>query len=701
VLTAAFAATAGSSVAAANAEPLVRVENASLVKRDGEAIVTARILWNREGITDPAESMTVGDVRLLAVVGSDARARLLTSSTSQTLKHQPVQEVSFVLRKPGALDAIRKGNRVVLTATQHAPVAPGQVTTKSFVTVTQLQVGQPRRVGLRDCSDMAVVAHADLTECDLVGASLAEAQVGEGNVRTELLKADLTGADLRYADLSHVDLAGGRVNGADATHANIVQMSLANGEGIGFIAQADTKFDFSNFFDARLDDANFSGVVFPDFPNQVSFGSAQLDGADFRGATLNGTFMEIAKLRRANLRGANLVGADLNFADLGRARLRGATVDQSTLMWTLMCHTELPGGGIENRDCTRTSGSRRPPVSPPFVTVDAALRRHSGRAVIGGTVHWNEPGARVNRMLVGEIRAVAVDSGNGLPILLGRRTVTISVDQPNTPFSFEIASKRLPSLRRGNRVVVTATQHPEHPEPPSKGDTTKRSYVTVKQLQKGPIPGRVGSVDCSDQALVPGSTALQFCDLVGAALADADLSGGDLRMDDLTGADLRAAGLSGAMLDGARLAGVPASGAQLDSAEMIALYAPRLEVRETSITGARFDGSAMNAASFAGSAMSDTRFTAAQARGVSFANTELDNVDLAYANLTDGDLSHARAQHEDQPTSLFLAELRNADLRGSFWVLDKPERRYPPTTGWLCHTTMPDGSVNDRDCPRR
>jgi hypothetical protein len=45
-------------------------------------------------------------------------------------------------------------------------------------------------------------------------------------------------------------------------------------------------------------------------------------------------------------------------------------------------------------------------------------------------------------------------------------------------------------------------------------------------------------------------------------------------------------------------------------------------------------------------------------------------------------------------------DLKQANLRGSSWV-DDEEHRYPPLTGWLCHTTMPDGSVNDRDCPRR
>lgn len=690
------------SSAAATGEPLVRVEGARLVKRGTEAVVTARVLWNRAGITHPAEPMVVGDLRLLAVVGSDARARLLKSS-SRRLEHQPVQDVRFVLRSAAALAAIRKGNRVVLTASQHGFLAaPDQTTTRTYVTVKQLQPGRPRRVGMRDCSDQPVVPQADLEECDLVGASLASAQVGHGNVRTELLKADLTGADLRYADLSHVDLAGGRVNGADATHANIVQMSLAGGEGIGLIAKRGTKFDFSNFFAARLDGAKFTGAEFPDFPKQVSFGSAHLNGADFEGATLTAAFMQLAQLRRANLRGARLVGADMYFANLDHAKLRGAIVDQPAMTWTLQCHTELPSGAIENRDCTRAPGVRRRNAATPLVAIDAVLRRTSQEATISGKVHWNAAGARVNRMRVGEIRAVAVDAVTGLPTILGRKRVTISADQPNKAFLFKVSARRLASLRKGNRVVVTATQHPAHPDPPSPGDTTKRSYVTVDQLQNGPIRGRVGSVDCSDRPLTPAAPAgsLEFCDLVGAALADADLTGADLRMDDLTGSDLRAADLSGSLIDGARVAGVGAAGAQLDSAHVIDAYAPKLQLPSTPISGAIFDGSTLNAASFAGSTLRDTRFAVAHAAGASFAGSELNKVDLAYADLIGGNLSGARAQHPELPTSLFLAELRKANLRGSQWVRDE-EQRDPPRSGWLCRTTMPDGSVENRDCPRR
>ena len=123
-------------------------------------------------------------------------------------------------------------------------------------------------------------------------------------------------------------------------------------------------------------------------------------------------------------------------------------------------------------------------------------------------------------------------------------------------------------------------------------------------------------------------------------------------------------------------------------------------MRSTAITGAIFDGSALNAASFTGSRLTDTRFSAAQARGASFADTELDNVDLAYADLIGAVFVKARAANPELPTSLFLADLKKANLRGSSWV-DDQEHRNPPLSAWVCRTTMPDGSVNDRDCPRR
>ena len=93
-------------------------------------------------------------------------------------------------------------------------------------------------------------------------------------------------------------------------------------------------------------------------------------------------------------------------------------------------------------------------------------------------------------------------------------------------------------MRPGNRVVLTATQHP--PLPDRRRAQTNGSYVTVDTLQVGPGRGRVGSRDCSDLLLsvrpAAGAT-YDFCDLAGAVLTQATLAG-PMREADLTGADL-------------------------------------------------------------------------------------------------------------------------------------------------------------------
>ena len=61
---------------------------------------------------------------------------------------------------------------------------------------------------------------------------------------------------------------------------------------------------------------------------------------------------------------------------------------------------------------------------------------------------------------------------------------------------------------------------------------------------------------------------------------------------------------------------------------------------------------------------------------------QFDKVDLAYAHLIGADLRGARTRHPELPTSLFLADLKQADLRGSSWV-DDEEHRNPPLSAWL------------------
>ena len=409
--------------------------------------------------------------------------------------------------------------------------------------------------------------------------------------------------------------------------------------------------------------------------------------------------MELVDLRDANLRGARLENHDLYFADLTGAKLRGATMDTSAdaLMWVILCRTELPSGRVENRDCPG-SGGRKPVNS--LVTIDAGLSRGASSATIKALVHWNAAAIDESNMRIGDVRAVAIDAKTGLPTVLGQSSGELSSADPTSSFTTVVTGQQLDALRAGNRIVVTATQRAPHTDPPSPSDQkTERSYVTVKQLQPGPGLGRVGSVDCSDRPIVPGAgPKLQFCDLVGASLADADLSSDDLRMADLTGADMRAASLGGTKLDGGRLAGVQADGAGLRTASLIDTFSPTLQVQTSLISNVSFFGSTLTGSSFAGSRLlGGTSFATANLGGhSSFAGTELTSVDLAYAILIGDDFSKATANL----TSLFLADLGSATLRGSSWGRDE-EGRNPPQSAWLCRTTMPNGSVSDRDCPRR
>ena len=272
--------------------------------------------------------------------------------------------------------------------------------------------------------------------------------------------------------------------------------------------------------------------------------------------------------------------------------------------------------------------SRR--AATPFVTVDAKLDRGADRATIDGVVHWNSRAVGTDAMRIGEVRAVAIDADSGLPTILGETSKRISATDPSDRISFDIDKGKLDALRNDNRVVVTATQHPSHPEPPDSGDdTTERSYVALDQLQSGPGRGRVGSVDCADRPIGPqaGVGALRFCDLVGAALGDADLSNSDMRMGDLTAVDLRGANLSGTKLDGSRLAGARASDSRLDSASLIDVRAPELVIRSTVINRATFFASALRGARFDGSNLFQTSFGAAGLGGdASFADANLDRV---------------------------------------------------------------------------
>ena len=338
-------------------------------------------------------------------------------------------------------------------------------------------------------------------------------------------------------------------------------------------------------------------------------------------------------------------------------------------------------------------------AATPLVRVDARLERPSQRlARIVAVIRWNGPGIG-GGMTAGDLRAVAVNSRTTVPTLLAKSSTVLAAGDAARPRRAVLTitgRARLAALRRGNRVVLTATQHKPLPNPPVPA-INQRSYVTVAQLRAGPKRGRVGSVDCSDRTIGPGARpgALQYCDLVGGSLAGADLSSADLRMADITGGVLRMAGLNKTNLDGGRLAGVDASDAVIKETFLRATLAPRLAIRSTLVDRANFYGAVLNKSDFTRSTFLDTAFNAAGLDGgTSFTGTTLNHVDLAYARLVGSNFSGARLVNR---SSLFFANITDADLREATLTVTE-EGESPLRWAEICRTTLPDGSVSHRDC---
>jgi uncharacterized protein YjbI with pentapeptide repeats len=690
----------------AAATPRFVVVDAALEREDGQAIVVGKVEWNGPAAHDAPHYMTAGDLRLVAVSEHGHRPTVLATDSYARIDEDPTQEVRLAVN-PDDEAAIAAGNRVVLTASQHGVVSPqGTRTSKTFVTVDQLQpFGDAQdRIGHRDCADVAIAPGAKLNECDLVGADLDRALVSVRDPDpTRMLLADLTGATMRGADLTGLSVAGGRLNGADARAAILDNLSLAGAEAIGLDAREATSDKKgaaagANVYDARLTDANFAGAVL----KGVSFNHSRLDGADFKGATWASVEANTASLRGADLGGLKASGSTVYLADFSEAKLGGAALTPVDLEWAILCHTQMPDGKtVEDRDCRSPVDPGPKPAPGRKVAVAGALERSGGGATIKATVTWSAAGIK-SGMTAGDVRAVAIDGQTGVATRLG--SLTIAGGLPATS-SFEAKvtdPERLAALAPGNRVVVTATQHPPLP----RGGQTNGSYVTVATVQAGPGRGRVGSRDCSDLLLgVPPPVAggYNFCDLAGAVLTRAKLSG-TIREADLSGAALDGAELKGAIFDGGALGGADMTGAELESVSLIGASAPGLTLPKTSLRESQWRGANLDGANFSGDTIADTTFAASSLRRANFAGATLGKVDLAYTGLSGARLDGVDAAVIDRGrprrSSLFLADLTGATLAGSKWNDDESDER-PWTWATLCETTLPAGATasGNRDCP--
>jgi uncharacterized protein YjbI with pentapeptide repeats len=684
--------------------PFVTV-HARLEHKDGRAFAVGRVDWDGEAARREPDLMTVGDLRLVAVSENGHHPTVLGAETYTRIAEDPTEDDVSIAIDPAEERAIAAGNRVVLTASQHGVAAGGTRTSRTYVTVAQLQPfgDKQDRIGRRDCAGEAIVPGAKLSECDLVGADLDRALVSVRDpAGTRMLLADLTGATLRGANLTGLSVAGGRLNGADAREAVLDNLSLAGAEATGLDARGASSDKAggsagANVFDAKLTDAKFQDAVL----KGVSFNHSRLDGADFSGATWVAVEAATASMRGADLTGLKGSGSNVDQVDFTDAKLAGAPFKAADLEWAYLCHTRMPDGKtVEDRDCKRAADPGPRPVPGRKVEVDGKLERRQGEATLVATVKWNAA-AIATGMTAGDIRAVEIDTRTGRAGVIGMMTFPQGLPA-TSKLEIEVTRWEGP-LGPDDRLVVTATQHPPLP----RSGQTNGSYVTVDTVHPGRGQGRVGSRDCSDlllKAPAPAAGGYNFCDLTGAVLKRATLSG-PIRDANLSGASLAGAELKGSVFDGSALAGADLTGAGLDSVSLIGVSAPGISLPKTALRSSQWRSSDLDEADFSGATISDTTFATSSLRRADFDESTLGKVDLAYTDLAGADLTEvdAAGSEGDDPrsSSLFLADLTRADLTGSHWNDDESGVR-PWTWSTLCDTKLPaDATVSgNRDCPR-
>jgi uncharacterized protein YjbI with pentapeptide repeats len=349
-------------VLAAGVTPLVPV-SAALTRTRTFRQISGSVRWNASGLT--GRSMSVGTLRVTAVQSGSNLPTLLVQQTYRLQPSTTLTRFNFRWPSPKFDQVMATGNRIVVTASQHAPTSdlptPSPVyTTDSYVTVLQVQAGAPRPAGIgtRNCSDRSVAPPPDGTTemnfdfCDLTGASLPHAALAPTGPPSSFRKANLTGADLTGAYLSHALLSGSLLAGADASGADMTFTSIAGSLAPRFAARATLI-------------SNLSGIALyapgADFSHSTLAGGT-LQGSNLRGANFTATTLTSGVvLWSADLRGAYFAGSYLDaprmlLTNLTAADLRGATYVPAVSVgadfrWTTLCRTTWFNGSQNNRDC--------------------------------------------------------------------------------------------------------------------------------------------------------------------------------------------------------------------------------------------------------------------------------------------------------------------------------------------------------------
>lgn len=693
------------------AESLVRISNVKVSDSGDGALVTAQVRWNAEAIDTFV--MAKGDVRLVAV-SEQGHLPTLLGKQSFDISQQSSSKVTIKVAKD-LMAAMHRGNRVVLTASQHARANSQARSDRTYVTVAEVQpFGSPQpNIGRRDCSAIPVVPGAMLTHCDLVGAHFDSALVSihdenshdckGGGEATCLMRADLTGATGVGADFSGVSLAGGRINGIDLTKAKLDNLSLAGADAVEITAvgaTSDAKGEDSggNFYRTKFTGSDFRESVFLG----ISIERARLDSAKLQGATWQ-TIGRGANFRQADLTGIKFGESKLDFADFQDATLTGSTLRDDQLTLTLLCRTALPDGSQldRSRDCRSTVEKGHQPFPKPdagqvdpYVNIDQdSLVVGDKSTTVSALITWDSDAA-VSGMDTGDLRLIAVDGTSGIATVLDKQTYEGITK--TTKYAVTISDSGLrAAMNKGNRVVLTATQH----ETATTGQKTRRSFVTVDVLQKGPGLGQVGKYDCSRVALTADAVdALDYCDLSGAMLDSVALNGRFMQLVDLTGATMRKSSVAALTLDGARLGSLDASGAYFANVGLFNAWAPKLKLSGGYLNGSKFWARNLDGADFSNAKISDTPFTAASLRGAIFSNATFIHQDMAFIDFLNAKLDSVDATQLNP--SLFMADLTGADMSKSKWITDETDQT-PWKWATLCGTKLPAtlvGISGNRDC---
>ena len=196
--------------------------------------------------------------------------------------------------------------------------------------------------------DKADLANARLDSAGLSGASLGGA-VFEKAIMTQavldqaaaagavLSGADLSDASFKGCDLEGADLAKSKLAGACFEDANLKDASVEGASGVGVV------MDRADLTCLRASEgADFASGSFRQTTGQESMWvGANLQGADFSYAAMEG-----ADFTKACLRDAKLYAANMKFSRFTKADLRGARLTEMNLFESILEKANLDGADI-------------------------------------------------------------------------------------------------------------------------------------------------------------------------------------------------------------------------------------------------------------------------------------------------------------------------------------------------------------------